>query len=699
MLPQRQQRRRWLLACSLLLLKSHGRPLRSAHTLASAHALARLPACAALTPLTRCQQPRHLPPVLPQPATWYDEAGYCWCDMPDGWRYWWDATSGQWQQHCQTPEGAAAAPAAPQAEPPQAEAAPEVPPEEQAAAEVPAAARKAAEPQPQPWQSTAPETQPWEPAKPEQQAQAWQPSSAEHHTQPSEPQQQAHAWQPAAPEQPARDEAADSFGLPPAGGQEQAAPQAGASSDWADRFGLAPEGAALPAQSAAQQPWQPQPMQLPHQQAEASHSPEQAAPFAPPAAASWQPQQPQWQPSRTPSPDAPGTQPKLWQPSPSPAQVPVAQQSWQSSPSPDTAQWGQQPVQPAQPWQPSLTPEVQQQWGQAATPEVPEATAQPSFMQPGAAPAPYGQAGGAAYPGALAQPAAATYGGTGGAGAYTPHGRPGAAFAKLLFGGRVLVANPSGMHCPAAAPAPSACCLLPASVAASTRPRSSLPCPPLPHAGHIQLLAMQCCPAEVLQPLPGAPTASLSATLRVLEAFPGPLSSNTKAGQVCARAVWQRGIWPATVSARAAIAAWALAMAQAWLPGLHPTRTRPQVAKFCEEQVEAAATDPTAEYSAAEGQRTLWAVLRVLAQHQGRTSSAPYSMLPAPGGGAGSAKQPDAAALPEAQLAAALLDGLRPAADAQLLLPSAAPVPQAAAAAAAEVQQLLLEGRRTDALG
>lgn len=57
-------------------------------------------------------------------------------------------------------------------------------------------------------------------------------------------------------------------------------------------------------------------------------------------------------------------------------------------------------------------------------------------------------------------------------------------------------------------------------------------------AGQMQLLAMQRAPAEVLQPLPGAPTTSLGATLRTLEAFPGPLSSNTKPDKVrCAACV------------------------------------------------------------------------------------------------------------------------------------------------------------------
>lgn len=120
------------------------------------------------------------------------------------------------------------------------------------------------------------------------------------------------------------------------------------------------------------------------------------------------------------------------------------------------------------------------------------------------------------------------------------------------------------------------------------------------------------------------------------------------------------------------------------------------MAKFCGEQADASGADPTADYASCEGRRTLWSVLRVLAAHQGRASSAPYSLLPASGQGSGKAADPSAA--PEAQLAAALLEGVPPVSEPQLLLPTAAPHPDAAAAVAAQVQQLLLEGRRAEAL-
>lgn len=120
------------------------------------------------------------------------------------------------------------------------------------------------------------------------------------------------------------------------------------------------------------------------------------------------------------------------------------------------------------------------------------------------------------------------------------------------------------------------------------------------------------------------------------------------------------------------------------------------MAKFCADQAEAAGAEAG---EGADAARLLWSVLRVLAAHQGRLSSAPYSLLPAPsGGGFGSGKQLDPTGLPEAQLSAALLEDLPPASGADLLLPTAAPAPAAAAAAAAQVQQLMLEARREEAL-
>ncbi|PSC67333.1 hypothetical protein C2E20_8968 [Micractinium conductrix] len=227
--------------------------------------------------------------------------------------------------------------------------------------------------------------------------------------------------------------------------------------------------------------------------------------------------------------------------------------------------------------------ELQQQQQHQPQPEQPDAAALPAASsgmgdvaaQPGFAS--YGSAAGFAsyapgHPGAGAAGQVA-YGGGGGpsAGGYPLHSRPPSPFCKLLFGGRLLMVAPSGQ---------------------------------------LQLHPVARTPAQVLQPLPGAPTCSLAAHLAMLESFPGPLTSSTK---------------------------------------------QDKVAKFCAEQ----ATDAAAEaddISAAGERRTLWSVLRVLALHQGRISSAPYSLLG--GSSPGSGKQPDPASLPEVQLAAALLEGL-----------------------------------------
>lgn len=222
----------------------------------------------------------------------------------------------------------------------------------------------------------------------------------------------------------------------------------------------------------------------------------------------------------------------------------------------------------------------------------------------------------------------------------------------------------------------------------------------------------------MLQPLPGAPTTSLSSLLQTLDSFPGPLGSNSKSDKV------REHSWPAAIIAfpgqayRVVHASWplhcvppALCPPAAFLSlalGVTNSKTHssrcwpaslllyPQVAAFCGEQADAAGADPAADYASSEGRRTLWCVLRVLAAHQGRASSAPYSLLPAAGSGSG--KPADPAAAPEAQLVAALLEGVPPVSEPQLLLPAAAPPPKAAAAVAAQVQQLLLEGRRSEAL-
>lgn len=60
----------------------------------------------------------------------------------------------------------------------------------------------------------------------------------------------------------------------------------------------------------------------------------------------------------------------------------------------------------------------------------------------------------------------------------------------------------------------------------------------LVHAGQMQLHNLQRTPPQVLQPLPGTPHTSLTAGLALLESFPGPLGSSTKADKV---RWWQLG--------------------------------------------------------------------------------------------------------------------------------------------------------------
>lgn len=51
-------------------------------------------------------------------------------------------------------------------------------------------------------------------------------------------------------------------------------------------------------------------------------------------------------------------------------------------------------------------------------------------------------------------------------------------------------------------------------------------------AGQLQLHSVSRAPADLLRPLPGAPTTSLAAHLRQLESFPGPLGSGTHKDKV-----------------------------------------------------------------------------------------------------------------------------------------------------------------------
>lgn len=476
--------------------------------------------------------------------------------MQDGWRYWWDEASQQWQQHCLTPakEQAEPEPAAaevpPAAAPPEAAAAPAPPP-----------------PQAQPWQPAEPVPVPEQPPQQQQGHAAWGASPA---FVPEAPQQQhaAHA------------DLADSFGMaaPQQPQQEPSQPEALPSSDdLADSFGLAADDQQLG--QAAPHPWQPQ----------ASSSPEPAEPFAPPPAATpplaptWQQQAQPWQPSSAgPAGAAPAAeqpqqplQPQPWQPSPSPdvsappphQQWDAPQQQWGASLSPEPAEL---PVQQAS-WQSSASPSPEphavptqpQQWGQPHAALQQHVAAEQSQQQLGAfsqfTPPVAGASGAAAgvmphqpqqapFGGGYASygagqphaPAPAAPHGYGAAtmhpGGYSPHGRPPAAFGKLLFGGRVLLASPTGaaMH---ALPAWGhlACAYVQwkrSRVASLHAFDSSLRLLRCHLAGRMELRPLQQAPAECLQPLAGAPCASLSDELRLLESFPGPLGSGSKADKV-----------------------------------------------------------------------------------------------------------------------------------------------------------------------
>ena len=198
----------------------------------------------------------------------------------------------------------------------------------------------------------------------------------------------------------------------------------------------------------------------------------------------------------------------------------------------------------------------------------------------------------------------------------------------------------------------------------------------------------------MLQPLPGAaPTISLSGSLlRDLEAFPGPLGTGSSKDKVGTRCSWQLVCNLHAMGMPRSVAHRCTAAFNTCRRMLCCDALLLQVAKFCAEQAEAAAASAGSS-SSSRDRGTLWSVLRVLALHQGKISSAPYSAAAAGG------KQPDPGSSPECQLAAALLGSGHPfsGSEAHLLLPTAAPSAHAAAAAA-QVQQLLLAGRRADAL-
>ena len=302
---------------------------------------------------------------------------------------------------------------------------------------------------------------------------------------------------------------ADSFGMgmPDSSQQQWEEQQAMPTADWQQQAA----GQPAPQPQAA---WEPeathaaQPGAAPAESAPALGSaPTSAAPFAagPAAAAadaavweqpSWQQQQQQqlfqqeqeapglWQPAASPEPEVP---PQQWQG----AEV---EQPWLPSASPELH--GAALPSPQQAWQPpgarltpgaagsanaAAPPAAQQQQPAAFQPFVHPAAPQPQAfvpLQPAAGtafdaqpaaipaaysqPAVYGSAGTAAppngsfaafVPSQAAMPPA-VYAAAGSTGSYSPHGRPPAAFSRLLFGGRLLVATPTGKkHVISCAPA------------------------------------------------------------------------------------------------------------------------------------------------------------------------------------------------------------------------------------------------------
>lgn len=229
-------------------------------------------------------------------------------------------------------------------------------------------------------------------------------------------------------------------------------------------------------------------------------------------------------------------------------------------------------------------------------------------------------------------------------------------------------------------------------------------------AGCLHLHSVAKAPPHLLQLLHGAPTTSLAAHLRLLGSFPGPLvpsSSKEKVGLLPNSAhAASRPLpclqLPAVIGFGPPLSFHSeLGLLQPHLLGNCP----PQVAQFCAEQAEAEAGGPPgfvpvhaygASPDAAAAERgTLWSVLRVLALQQGKLRAAPGNTAGATSASA-AGNVADAGDTPEAQLAAALLEGAESSSGA-MLLQGAAPGPTAEDAAA-RAQELLLEGRRAEAL-
>ena len=168
----------------------------------------------------------------------------------------------------------------------------------------------------------------------------------------------------------------------------------------------------------------------------------------------------------------------------------------------------------------------------------------------------------------------------------------------------------------------------------------------------MRLHSLQALPPEVLAPASSA-TASLGARIAALRAFPGPLGAST---------------------------------------------SRDKVARWAEEQAQASTAADRAGIvcSPAEpsGLHSLYLLLRAAALHQGKLSSAPYTP-----GSASPVRAKVSGPPPEADVVSALLGEAAAATQSAALLQAVPDEgPHTAAATVTEVQQLLLEGRREEAI-
>lgn len=381
--------------------------------------------------------------TAPTLQPWYDGAGVCWMDGTDGWRYWWDASAHCWQQHSQVVPDSAAA----QEEPGQQAAAAD---EQAELADVRASVLSPI------LEGDTPAASPampsllsadWaaQPSGPSAAARDWEDSfgmaaGAQPASAPPAPEPQQYAAPPstaaanllaapalAAIEQPAQEAGAAAWSQTSWQSAQQVAPFAGQDSAAADDWQIVSE----------QEAWQAGAPQQPADQQQGPSQEQQQQ----------QAQQQPWQPASWPEPEQAAAQPGWPHPPP---------QEEQQQPQPQPAVFqtfgGSQPVPGAAPLPaPSMFVPGQ---GPGRTASPASNTGAPAVFAAGQAascalagsypggPASYA---GSSLPGALAAPPAYPSSGMAmSTSGYSLHGRPPSVFGKLLFGGRVLVAAPTG---------------------------------------------------------------------------------------------------------------------------------------------------------------------------------------------------------------------------------------------------------------